>query len=327
MESLIVKRVSDLSKLRTSKEIYWQKSKDYESEGEPMEGFSTDTQSIIGTKQNLTPHWDRLKDQWSFHGGLKALLPIAERLQLTDKEGKIILPTENSLRNRLDPFFAHKTLWMSEFIEESTKVLTDATALQEFYMRVMKGREDIVDHSREDKQSVFETSRGKLEISSPQDEQVKKAKVIDEEAEAWELFISLKQNFDKLKRLIAIADPPSFNESYNDQQALAALVRDEFVTNDTHVTRYGTTARKYFIYLANLNNEDLEVYSKVMAASRMQIIRRNTSEGYTFQQEKLNEGLVRTDKQLVEFFKDDANISYYRRMEKLIEEKDKLING
>jgi hypothetical protein len=75
-----------------------------------------------------------------------------------------------------------------------------------------------------------------------------------------------------------------------------------------------------------LSNEDLEVTSKVMAASRAQIIRRNTSEGYSFQGEKLNEGTIRNDKQLVEYFKDDANIKEYLRMEKLLEEKEKLTN-
>jgi len=193
-------------------------------------------------------------------------------------------------------------------------------------MRVLKGREDIENDSREGEISSFESSKGKLRISSPKDEQVKKAKVIDEESEAWELFISLKQNFEKLKRIVAIADPPSFNESYNDQQAMAALVRDEFLTNDTQVTRYGTTARRWFIYLCNMPNEELEAATKVMTASRMNIIRRNTSEGYSFQGEKLDEGTIRTDKALINYFMDDKNMADYRKMEKAIEEKEKVLN-
>lgn len=326
MESLLVKRVSDLSKLRTSQDIYYQKSKDYDSDGEPMEAFSSANQVIIGTKQNLTPHWSSLKNQWTFYGGIQALIPIAEKLRLTDKTGKVIMPDESSLYNPHDPFFSNLRLWNSEFIEESSAVLTDATPLQEFYMRVLKGREDIENDSREGEISSFVSSKGKLRISSPKDEQVKKAKIIDEEAEAWELFISLKQHFDKLKRIVAIADPPSFNESYNDQQAMAALVRDEFLTNDTQVTRYGTTARKWFIYLCNMKNEELEAATKVMTASRMNIIRRNTSEGYSFQGEKLDEGTVRTDKALIAYFMDDKNMADYRKMEKAIEEKEKVLN-
>jgi hypothetical protein len=324
--TLIVSRTSDLGKLKASQNVYWQQSKSFDQEGEPFEQYSSQTQAVIGTMQNLTPHWDGRKNAWSFFGGIKALVPIAEKLSLRDKEGKIVMPDEHSLTNRFDPFFGHLELWKSEFIEETSKVLTPDTPMGEFYMRVLKGREDIEDESREGEQSAFLVGRGKLKISSPLDAQLKRTKQIDEESEAWELFISLKQNFDKLKRLVAIADPPSFNESYNDQQALAALVRDEFITNDTPVTRYGTTARKYFVSLCKLSNEDLEVTSKVMAASRAQIIRRNTSEGYTFQGERLNEGTVRNDRQLVEYFKDDANMSDYRKMEKLLEEKEKLTN-
>lgn len=322
--TLIVSRTSDLGKLRTSSDIYWQEKKSYDDEGTPMEGYNSNTQAIIGTMQNLTPHWDGMKNEWSFYGGIQALIPIAKKLSLRDKNGNVLIPDEHSLTNRYDPFFAHLDLWKSEFIEETSKVLTPDTAMGEFYMRVLKGREDIEDDSREGEQSAFLSGKGKLKISSPKDAQVKRAKQIDEETEAWELFISLKQNFDKLKRIVAIADPPEFNEKYNDQQALAALVRDEFITNDTPVTRYGTTARKYFVHLCNLSNEDLEVTSKVMAASRAQIIRRSTSEGYSFQGERLNEGTVRNDKQLVEYFKDDANIKEYLRMEKLLEEKENL---
>lgn len=326
MESLLVKRISDLSKLRTSQDIFWQKSKDYEGDGEPIDAFSSANQVVIGTKKNLTPHWSKLKQQWAFYGGIQALIPIAEKLRLTNKEGKVIMPDESSLYNPRDPFFGHLTLWMTEFIEESSAILTDSTPLQEFHMRVLKGREDIENDSREGEISSFESSKGKLRISSPKDEQVKKAKVIDEEAEAWELFISLKQNFEKLKRIVAIADPPSFNESYNDQQAMAALVRDEFLTNDTQVTRYGTTARRWFIYLCNMPNEELEAATKVMTASRMNIIRRNTSEGYSFQGEKLDEGTIRTDKALINYFMDDKNMADYRKMEKAIEEKEKVLN-
>ena len=325
--TLILSRTSELGKLKASQNIYWQKEKNYEQEGEPFEQYSSQTQAVIGTMQNLTPHWDGMKNAWSFYGGIQALLPLAQKLSLRDKKtGEVVLPNEHSLTNRFDPFFGHIDLWMSEFIEETSKVITPDTPLGEFYMRVLKGREDIEDDSREGEQSAFLVGKGKLKISSPKDAQVKRAKQIDEETEAWELFISLKQNFDKLKKVVAIADPPSFNEKYNDQQALAALVRDEFITNDTQITRYGTTARKYFIHLCKLSNEDLEVTSKVMAASRAQIIRRNTSEGYSFQGEKLNEGTVRNDKQLVEYFKDDANIKEYLRMEKLLEEKEKLTN-
>jgi hypothetical protein len=318
MDTLIVRRKSDLSKLKTSDEIYYQEHKDYTNEGEPIDVFSKTSQSVIGTMSNLTPHWDNDKKEWSFFGGYQALHEIAKKLQLRDKNNELLLPNEYSLKNPHDPFFAHKTLWQTTFIEEGSKYLTDQDPLEEFYMRVLRGREDIEQPDREEKQSSFLTDGSKLEIVSPRTELISKKDKIDEEVEAVILYDSVRKNFDKMKRIVSIADPPSYDESYNDPVAMEALIKHELVDNTQFVTKYGTTARKYFIHLCNLSNEDIEVYSKVLKAAQSGIIRRNSKSGYTLKGDKLADGSITDDKKLVEFFQKDENISYYTKLEDLI---------
>lgn len=216
MDTLIVRRKSDLSKLKTSDEIYYQEHKDYTNEGEPIDVFSKTSQSVIGTMSNLTPHWDNDKKEWSFFGGYQALHEIAKKLQLRDKNNELLLPNEYSLKNPHDPFFAHKTLWQSTFIEEGSKYLTDQDPLEEFYMRVLRGREDIEQPDREEKQSSFLTDGSKLEIVSPRTELISKKDKIDEEVEAVILYDSVRKNFDKMKRIVSIADPPSYDEDENE---------------------------------------------------------------------------------------------------------------
>jgi hypothetical protein len=322
METLIVRRKSDLSKLKTSDEIYYQDSKDYTKDGEAIDTFSKNSQSVIGTMSNLTPHWDYTKNEWSFYGGFQSLLEIAKKLQLRGQNNELLLPTEYSLKNPNDPFFAHKSLWQSTFMEEGSKYLTEETPLEEFYMRVLKGREDIEQPDREPgEQSAFLTSGSKLEILSPRAELKVQSNKIDEEVEAILLYDSLRKNFDKMKRIVSIADPPSYDESYNDPVAMAALLKHELVDNTQYVTKYGMEARKYFMHLCNLPNEDLEVYSKVLRAAQDGIIRRNSKSGYTMKGELLAEGSIRDDKKLVEFFQKDENISYYSKLEDLIANK------
>lgn len=319
METLIVRRKSDLSKMKTSDEIFYQEHKDYTKEGEAIDTFYKNTQSVIGTMSNLTPHWDPDRGEWSFYGGFQALFEIAKKLQLRDKNNELILPNEYSLKNPHDPFFAHKTLWQTTFMEEGSKYLTDETPLEEFYMRVLRGREDIVQPDRDPgEQSAFLTAGSKLEILSPRAELKVQSDKIDDEVEAILLYDSLRKNYDKMKRIVSITDPPSYDETYNDPVAMAALVKHELVDNTQFVTKYGTTARKYFVHLCNLPNEDLEIYSKVLKAAQDGIIRRNSKSGYTMKGEKLADGSITDDKKLVEFFQKDENISLYSKLEDLI---------
>ena len=318
-ETLVVKRISKLGKLKTSDDVFFQERKDYDGEGTPIDSFSKNSQALIGSMVNLTPHWNSLKGEWSFYGGLQELTRIAKKLNLRDKNNNLITPDESSFKNPFDPFFGHMTLWNSTFIEETSKFLSPENPMEEFYIRVLKGRQDIYQPSDDKPQSEFLTSLGGLEIMSPKDEVRLKSNDSNEHDTAMELYLSLKQNFDKMKRVAVILDPPSFDESYNDPVAIQVMLKHEFVENTQTITKYGTTARKYFIEVCNKSNEELELTSKIIASANRGIIRRSAKDGYSFKGEKLADGAVKNDKQLVDYFMKDENIKQYDRLVDLIE--------
>ncbi len=321
VETLVVSRKSDLSKLKSSKDMFYQEQKNYNEDGIPIDTSST--RYVLGTRENLTPHWDKEKNAWSFAGGFEKLLEIAKKLGLRDDKGNLVLPDENSLNNTHDPFFSHMALWNSTFIEDSSLALSSSNPFQEFHMRVLQGREDVIDTEKEDGSvSRFITDKAKLEITSPTSVQKNKEANSGEEDEAMEAYLSLKTTKEKLERIVAILDGDNTSMT---QEEMLFFIKDEYVKNDTPNPRFATTHRKYFLYLFNLPNADLEVYSTVLQASRMKIINRNTREGYTFQGEKLAEGTINNDKKLFEYFSADENSAQYLKLAKLIEEKLKLI--
>lgn len=325
-DTLFLKRESKLSKFKTSDDIYYQEKRNYEEEGEKLETFNKN-QGLIGVLTNLTPHWDSNKNQWSFAGSVADLQSICNRLRLSDeKTGLPIKVDEFSLHNRLDPFFNHKYLWTSTFMEDNSKVLTvEAGPLEEFYMRTLIAREDIKQPGSEELQSSFETDKTNLVLTSPIQEVRAKKEVADEVLEAFKLYGALEKNFDKLKRIVAIMDPPGFNDSYNDQTALQTLVVDSILTNDETDNRYGISPRKYFIKLCKLDNAELDIYFTVSAAKNFGIIRVKRT-GATVNGEPIGEGQIKSEKDLINFYLNDKNSKAYLDLVDMVEARDK-ING
>lgn len=326
-ETLFLKRESKLSKFKISDDIYYQEEKNFESEGEPIDTFNKN-QGLIGVLTNLTPHWDKDKNEWAFDGTFADLKHICDRLRLSDeKTGLPIQVTEYSVHNRLDPFFNHKTLWTSTFMEDNSKVLSkNEGPLEEFYMRVLKARDDIRQPGSEKPQSTFETDKTNFVLTSPIQEVREKKVIADELKEAWKLFIALEKNFDKLKRIVAIMDPPGFNDSYNDQTALHTLVTTSIIENDETDNRYGISPRKYFVKLCKLDNAELDIYSIVFAAKRFGIIRVKRT-GATLNGELIGGGQIKSEKDLINYYLNDKNAKEYLDLVALVEDRDKEKNG
>lgn len=326
-ETLFLRRESKLSKFKISDDIYYQETKDFDSEGEVLETFNK-KQGLIGVLTNLTPHWDSNKNEWSFEGSFSDLKAICDKLRLSDeKTGLPIQVNEHSIYNRLDPFFNHKTLWTSTFMEDNSKVLSkNEGPLEEFYMRVLKAREDIKQPGSEKPQSVYETDKTNFVLTSPIQEVREKKVVADELKEAWKLFLALEKNFDKLKRIVAIMDPPGFNDSYNDMTALQTLVTTSIIDNDETDNRYGISPRRYFIKLCKLDNAELDIYSIVFSAKRFGIIRVKRT-GATLNGEPIGEGQIKSDKDLINFYLNDKNAKAYLDLVAMVEDRDKEKNG
>jgi len=320
LEPIIAKRVSNLSKLKADSTLYYQRDRNYDEDGEPMdEKFSTSSQALIGSMHNLTPHWDSEANRWAWFGDLADLKRIAKTLALADlKTRQTIVPDESSLTNKYDPFFGHPTLWNSMFIEESSKYITSETPIEEFYNRVLRGREDVKQPDRDD-QSIFMTEGSKIEIISPRDEQRTKSKNVDEElvATGWLIKLIADDNaLEKLDRIAYIADLQGYEEAkLLKVDGLKTIIKNELVDNTQVISKYGMTARKYFLFMSELLNEDLEVLFTSSKAVRHGFIRRDAANGYSFKGEKLREGLIKSDKDLYTFLKDDANIKTYMAIE------------
>ena len=326
-DTLFLKRESKLSKFKTSEDVYYQEKQDFDSEGSAYDTFNKN-QGLIGVLTNLTPHWDKDKNEWSFEGNFADLTSICNRLRLSDdKTGLPVKVSEDSIHNRLDPFFNHKYLWTTTFMEDNSKVLSKSEGpLIEFYMRVLKAREDIKQPGSEELQSSFETDKTNFVLTSPIQEIREKKVVADELKESWKLFLALEKNFDKLKRIVAIMDPPGFNDSYNDQTALQTLVTTSIIENDEMDNRYGMSPRKYFVKLCKLDNAELDIYSIVFAAKRYGIIRVKRT-GATLNGEQIGDGLIKSDKDLINFYLQDRNAKAYLDLVALVEDRDKDKNG
>lgn len=324
---LYLKRESKLGQFKTSSDLYYQESVKYDEEGTPYEEFNKN-QGLIGVLTNLTPHWDNGTNQWAFSGSFADLKSICDKLRLSDKKtGLPVTVTESSIYNRLDPFFNHPTLWTSTFMEDNSKVLSkDGGPLEEFYMRVLTAREDIRQPGSETKQSAFETDKTNFVLTSPIQEVREKKEVADELKESWKLYLGLEKNFDKLKRIVAIMDPPGFNDSYNDQTALQTLVMTSIIENDEVDNRYGMSPRKYFIKLCKLDNAELDIYSIVFSAKRFGIIRVKKA-GSTLNGELIGDGLIKSDKDLINYYLQDKNAKEYLTLVDLVENRDNEKNG
>lgn len=319
LEPIILKRKSNLSQFRVDSTVYQQKEMDYEKDGEPIldEKFNP-TMSLLGSMQNLTPHYDSDKSRWSFYGTIEDLKRIATKLSLEDPTTKkIITVDESTLHNRFDPFWGHPTLWRSVFVEENARYLEPSSPLNELYIRILRGREDIQQPDRKD-QSTFDTDRSNLELISPNMDKKKKSANAAIKKKAMQIFLSLVEDPDKLRIVAEILNPVDL-DSAKDNESLEALVQEEFVNNEEFVGKYGTTALEQFIKVSEYDNQDLSVYHLGVQAIRLGIVRVSMSDGYSFRGERIHNGSIKSDTDLFKYLKEPNNAPLFLQIEKAVE--------
>lgn len=319
LEPIILKRKSNLSQFRVDSTVYQQKEMDYEKDGEPIldEKFNP-TMSLLGSMQNLTPHYDSDKSRWSFYGTFEDLQRIAKQLSLEDPNTKqVIVVNESTLNNRYDPFWAHPTLWKSIFVEENARYLEPNSPLNELYIRILRGREDIQQPDRTD-QSTFDTDRSNLELISPNMDKKKKVVNASKKKQAMKYFLDLTENHEKMRMIAEILNPVDL-DSAKDNESLEALIQEEFVNNDEFVTKYGTTALDQFIKVCEYTNPELSIYHLGIQAIRLGIIRVSVADGYSFRGERIDNGSIKSDNDLYKFLQNTNNSSFFLQVEKAVE--------
>jgi hypothetical protein len=321
-EVVVLKRVSKLGKLKSSEQIYHQDKKDYDEQGTPFDTLNISQQGFLGVVNNITPHWNYNEGKWAFAGSYADLVAIAKQIRLTGADGKVIIPTEDSAYSRQDPFWGHKTLWTTEFMRDNVHSFTESNPYSRLFSLILKGREDVEDPTSSIERSKMDTESSGLVLMSNKIENVKKSEKIDEELEAIELFISLSKNFDKLKRIASIIDPPGFNDSYNDPTALKVLIKTSVVDVEDHTVKFGMSPRRFFVKLCKLDNATLDIYSNVSRAIQLGVIRPNTTKGYAINGIPILDGAIRSHKQIIDYYLDADNITKYENLLQLIVDRD-----
>jgi len=262
LEPIIIKKKSNLAQYRPDTNIYFQKDRDYDEQGEviPDDKFNP-TQNLIGAMQNITPHWDEDAGKWAFYGTVEDLQRIAKRLGLTDEKTKqIITVDEDDLYNRYSPFWGNTVLWKSLFIEDTSRYLEADKPINELFNRVLRGREDLEQPGRTD-QSKLITDRASFQLISPTIEKDKKKQSADEVTKAMKLYIELISDEERLNLVYLILDPPDYEENKDDKGAIEANIQSEFVNGDEYVSKYKTSTRKFFNEVSALDNAELITYS------------------------------------------------------------------
>lgn len=319
-DTLILRRVSNIQKLRTTGELYYQEKQDLHSEGVPTgESLSTREDSLFNIMLNLTPHWDHDANRWSFYGTIQDLQNLQNRIGLVGKDGRRIEITEHSLKNRYDPFFTHKTLWTTEFLKGKARTLSKESPIEEFYMRTYKGRSDVKQDNLV--QSKFVLDRSKLEIVSPQIIKEKKSREIDKILEGTQKLA--KMSHERMKRIAAIIDPPGYNENYPDPDALKTLLYDSCINSEeSNTSRFGTkTYQDRFLELAAMDNATIDVVSKIHSAIKKGIIKPRTT-GYLFKGETietLDGNKIKSDSALEQYYLSDKNLKAFEKLEDVLE--------
>lgn len=319
LEPIILKRKSNLSQFRVDSTVYQQRELDYENEGTPIidEKFNP-TMSLLGSMQNLTPQYDSDRNKWAFYGELEDLQRIAKALSLEDPlTKKIITVDESSLTNRFDPFWGHPTLWRSVFIEENARYLEANTPLDELYIRILRGREDIQQPDRKD-QSTFDTDKSNLELISPNIDKKNKLVNSAKKKRAMQLFIEYSAKVDEFKVIANILNHEDL-DSAKDQESLEALIMNEYVNNDELIKKHNMTALDYFISICELSKEDKIVYQLAIDAIKLGIIRVSVSEGYLYKGERINYGNIKSDMDLFKYLKNQNNTKFFLMIEKAVD--------
>lgn len=319
LEPIIIKKKSNLAKYRPDTNIYFQKDRNYDEEGEviPDDKFNP-TQNLIGAMQNITPHWDDDAGKWSFYGTVEDLQRIAKRLGLTDAKTKqIITVDEGDLYNRYSPFWGHTALWKSLFIEDASRYLEADKPINELFNRVLRGREDLEQPGRTD-QSKLITDRASFELISPTIEKDKKKQSADEVTKAMKLYIELISDEDRLNLVYLVLDPPDYEENKDDKGAIEADLQAQFVNGDEYVSKYKTSTRKFFNEVASLNNAELVTYSTAIRAKKAGVIRPSMNDGYTFKGEKLDMGNIKSDAELCKFLLSPDNSDIFLAVEEAL---------
>jgi hypothetical protein len=316
-DTVILKKNSDLSKIGVIPKLFKQDTYRPNETGE-YEGEYRGN-SLLGSKRNITPFWDSVKGQWSFEGTVQDLQRIQTALRLRDSKGELIPISNDSLTNRLDPFWAHQELYNVRDLDmvEGSAALSSDNPLQELMMRVYRGSDSVIQENK--KQSKLVSGGADLKLESPTIMEEKKVKDIDKNLKASTLLLNMGEA--RQKAVLAIMNPATYNYNENDPTRLKNTLYHECAMDTKPNKRFGgMTSQEKFIQLAEMPDEKLSNMSMIMKAVLLGHITPNHKIGYSYKGELLNEGKIKNDQQLIDFLFELENGELYFEIAELVKD-------
>lgn len=316
---VVLKKVNKLDQIKVQPTLYMSKTDNPDEIGELQGQFKGNT--LVGSKRNVTPIWDSLKERWAFEGELQDLLRLQNLLKLRDEKGNVIKVDEDVFINQYHPFWGAKELWTKKIMEDGSVPLVMKNPLDELLYRIQAGNS--FTKKVDENQSSYILAESNLELVSPKRETKLEAGKVNDAMEALRLLDSM--GIDKMNAIAFLLDLPGYSSGDKDSDTLKALLYSSAVSNTSAISRYGDiTYQKKFIELAKTKNDELNIMQKVQKAKNYGIISSNTRTGYTFKGEKLDAGVIRNDKQMMLYFLNPKNYDILVEVEQLVQDAETI---
>lgn len=319
-EIVVIKKINRLDKIKVQPTLYNQKDYNPDEPGEVEGAYKGNT--LLGSKRNVTPIYDTLKEQWAFEGTIQDLKRLQASLRFKDSNGQIIQVEEDVFTDMYHPFWSAKDLWTKKIMEDGSVALVMKNALDELLYRVQQGNS--FTKKADENQSTYVIAESNFEIISPKRETKIAADKVSDQMEALRLLD--KMSLDKMNAIAYLLDIPGYAEGEKDTDTLKALLYSSALTNVGPLNRYGSdvTYQSKFIELAKAKNDELNIMQKVQKAKMLGIISANGRTGYTFKGEKLDAGQIRNDRDLMRFYLNPKNYDFLLEVEQLIKDAEDI---
>jgi hypothetical protein len=316
---VVLKKINKLENLRVQPTLYNQDTYNPEEQGQIEGQYKGNT--LLGSKRNVSPTYDSIKQQWAFSGTITDLMDIQKELKLRDPSGQLIKIEEDSLVNQHDSFWGHTSLYTRKIMEEGSTALNPTNPLDRLLIMVHKGS-SFVKNATEN-QSSYVLADSNLELISPRAEIEKEAKSVDKLMESITLLAAM--GVEKMSAIAYLMELPGHEFGSKDEAKLKGLL-SAAATNlsNNHKLGRGITYQDRFIELAKSTNEELNIMQKVFEAKLRGAITPNVKTGYTFKGERLDDGNVRDDRALMRFYLSAKNYEKYNELTNYLADSDEL---
>lgn len=302
-------------------EIYYQKFKDFGSDGVPQGEYREGM--ILDAKHFLAPIWDDSRKQWPWGGTEEELAVLIEKMKLKyegdhPQVGRFIKPDNvaDRIKDFNDPVFRHSSFYGKYYMQDSRGKFDLSDPKQKFMYLLYKGSNQAVDRSENKIISKY-VSGASYELISPKSESRKKVKGALKEIEAKKFIGELYGDEAKIRAICEAMDLAAYRPEVDVEAAW--LMLDEESQDTRKSTRYGKTHQDMFLELAQMEDGDLDLYAKVTRARKRGHIRK-WQEYFTFDGEKIH---VQTTPKLVDYFKNPEHQEMLIKLTHLLESDER----